>query len=110
MPDGEKILLDNKSEDFFIMQRSNEMVIQNELLTLLRDKLPRYLKVNRQEIQVLTPMRRGELGVERLNEFFQRTLNPPGKSKAEIMFADKTYRKGDKVMQIKNNYHKHLEI
>ena len=108
--DGEKILLDNKSEDFFIMQRSNEMVIQNELLTLLRDKLPRYLKVNRQEIQVLTPMRRGELGVERLNEFFQRTLNPPGKSKAEIMFADKTYRKGDKVMQIKNNYHKHWEI
>ncbi len=108
--DGEKIALDNQSEDFFMMQRSNEAVIQEVLLSLLKEKLPRYLKVNRQEIQVLTPMRRGALGVEQLNAFFQKELNPPGTGKAEVIYTDKIFRKGDKVMQIKNNYHKKWEI
>lgn len=107
---GEEIALDNKSEDFFMMQRSDEQVIREVLFSLLNEKLPRYLKVDRGEIQVLTPMRRGPLGVMQLNEFFQRTLNPPAESKAEVMYSDSVFRRGDKVMQIKNNYRKSWEI
>ena len=107
---GEPIELDNQSEDFFIMQRDNEQVIQQEVLTLLKEKLPRFLKVNREEIQVLTPMRKGALGVEQLNLFLQKMINPPGDGKPELGFADKILRRGDKVMQIKNNYRKEWEV
>ncbi len=107
---GEEIRLDNKSDDFFIMQRSNEIVIREEILSLLKEKLPRFLKVNREEIQVLTPTRLGGLGVGQLNDMFQKSLNPPSSKKGEITYADKTFRRNDKVMQIKNNYRKKWEV
>lgn len=101
---GEPIRLDNKSKDFFFLQREDVGVIQQSLLYLVSEKLPRYLKVTPREIQVLTPMRKGELGVERLNVLLQDKLNPKDTAKREKETARGVLREGDKVMQIKNNY------
>lgn len=101
---GESIRLDNKSKDFFFLQREDTNVIRQSVVYLVREKLPRYLHVNPMDIQVLTPMRKGELGVERLNELLQQELNPADSSKREKETARGVFREGDKVMQIKNNY------
>lgn len=101
---GEQIRLDNKSKDFFFLQREDVGVIQQSLLYLVSEKLPRYLKVEPREIQVLTPMRKGELGVERLNILLQEKLNPKSETKREKETVRGVLREGDKVMQIKNNY------
>lgn len=101
---GEPIALDNKSRDFFMLQRDNVNVIIRVLISLIKDKLPRYVKAESFDIQVLTPMRKGELGVERLNKILQEYLNPPSEEKREREFAHGLFREGDKVMQIKNNY------
>lgn len=101
---GEKVPLDNKSRDFFFLKRQDPNLILRVVLALVQDKLPRYVKAKPFDIQVLTPMRRGALGVERLNEMLQRYLNPPAADKAERETARGVFREGDKVMQIKNNY------
>ena len=101
---GEFIRLDNKSKDFFFLQREDVSVIQQALLYLVSEKIPRYLKVSPREIQVLTPMRKGELGVERLNGLLQEKLNPKDSTKREKETVHGVLREGDKVMQIKNNY------
>lgn len=101
---GEEIRLDNKSKDFFFLQREDLTVIQQSILYLVKEKLPKHLKVKPQEIQVLTPMRKGELGVERLNVLLQEHLNPADPGKKEKEHAKGVFREGDKVMQIKNNY------
>lgn len=107
---GEEICLDNKSRDFFFLQREELTVIQQSILYLVKEKLARYLKVKPQEIQVLTPMRKGELGVERLNVLLQEHLNPPDAAKKEKEQSKGVFREGDKVMQIKNNYQMEWEI
>lgn len=101
---GEEIALDNKSKDFFFLQRENINDIRGLIIALVRDKLPSYVKASSGDIQVLTPMRKGELGVEKLNTVLQEYLNPPSPSKKEKVYGDITFREGDKVMQIKNNY------
>ena len=85
-------------------------MIQKSILYLVKEKLPRYIKVRPQEIQVLTPMRKGELGVERLNELLQEHLNPAEPSKKEKENSRGIFREGDKVMQIKNNYQTEWEV
>ncbi len=107
---GDEIRLDNKSNDFFFLQREDLTVIQQSILYLVKEKLSRHLKVKPQEIQVLTPMRKGELGVERLNELLQAHINPPDASKKEKEHSKGIFREGDKVMQIKNNYQMEWEI
>ncbi len=107
---GEEIRLDNKSKDFFFLQREDLTVIQQSILYLVKEKLARYLQVKPQEIQVLTPMRKGELGVERLNILLQEHLNPADASKKEKEHSRGVFREGDKVMQIKNNYQMEWEI
>ena len=102
--------MDNKSRDFFFLRRANVDHIVNNLILLIRDKLPRYVKARPYDIQVLTPMRKGPLGVELLNAFLQASLNPPDVSKAEKTFGDSVFRVGDKVMQIRNNYQLVWEI
>ena len=77
---------------------------------MIRDKLPGYVHADPYEIQVLTPMRKGELGVERLNQILQQYLNPPDPEKEEKDTSSGTFREGDKVMQIKNNYQMEWEI
>ena len=101
---GRPVELDNKSRDFFFLQRNNIQDVLGVLVYLVRDKLPGYVHVKPYDIQILTPMRKGELGVERLNQVMQQYLNPPSDEKKEKEIAFGLFREGDKVMQIKNNY------
>ena len=107
---GEEVMLDNKSKDFFFLKRQDVNVIISVLITLIKNKLPKYVGATSYDIQVLTPMRKGLLGVERLNSILQEYLNPPEQGKTEKEFGDHLFREGDKVMQIKNNYQLEWEI
>lgn len=107
---GEEIALDNKSMDFFFLERKDVNVIYKHLILLIREKLPPFVEAGPYDIQVLTPMRKGNLGVEVLNEILQRYLNPPSDSKKECQSGERLFREGDKVMQIKNNYQIPWEI
>lgn len=107
---GEQIRLDNKSKDFFLLKRKDVTVIIQVIVALVRDKMPKYVNATAFDIQVLTPMRKGELGVERLNQVLQQFLNPPSPEKKEKEFHNYIFREGDKVMQIKNNYQLSWEI
>lgn len=107
---GEQINLDNKSKDFFLLKRNDVTVIIQVIVTLVRDKMPKYVNATSFDIQVLTPMRKGELGVERLNQILQQFLNPPTPDKKEKEYHNCIFREGDKVMQIKNNYQLTWEI
>lgn len=101
---GEQVSLDNHSKDFLFIRRSEVNQIINATITLVREKLPKYVNAEIQDIQVLTPMRKGALGVERLNEILQRYLNPADDHKREKESGSGVFREGDKVMQVKNNY------
>jgi len=101
---GEPVELNNKSKDFFFLKRQDPNIIIRALLALIQEKLPPYVHAKPYDIQVLTPMRKGALGVERLNEVLQRYLNPPSENKTEKETPRGIFREGDKVMQIKNNY------
>ena len=107
---GEHIKLDNKSKDFFFLERDNYDLIMNNVIKLVNEKLPKYVNANPFDIQVLTPMRKGILGVEKLNPLLQKYLNPPSLDKSEKEYGDTIFRVGDKVMQIKNNYQMEWEI
>lgn len=107
---GEKVQIDNKSRDFFFLRRYDVNVILKVIVTLIQQKLPRYVDADPMEIQVLTPMRKGVLGVENLNIILQKFLNPPSRDKAEKETPRGVFREGDKVMQIKNNYQLEWEI
>ena len=107
---GERVILDNKSKDFFFLKREDPNIIIRVILALIQEKLPKYVDAKPYDIQVLTPMKKGLLGVERLNKILQQYLNPPEKNKAEKEYANRLFREGDKVMQIKNNYQLEWEI
>lgn len=107
---GEQISLDNKSKDFFLLERNDYNVIYKHMIQLIRDKLPAYVNASPYDIQVLTPMRKGNLGVEVLNGILQQYLNPPSSAKREYQQGDCIYREGDKVMQIRNNYQLEWEV
>ena len=107
---GEPVVLDNKSRDFFFLKRQDANTIISVVITLLQKKLPKYVDAETYDIQVLTPMRKGLLGVERMNRILQEYLNPPNQKKTEKEYGDKLFREGDKVMQIKNNYQLEWEI
>ena len=107
---GEHVSLDNKSRDFFFLKREDANVIISVVLTLIRKKLPPYVDADPYDIQVLTPMRKGLLGVERLNTILQEYLNPPSDDKKEHDTGKGRFREGDKVMQIKNNYQMEWEV
>ena len=101
---GLRISLDNKSKDFFFLKRDDATIIQRGMITLIKDKLPKYVDAGPLDIQVLTPMRKGPLGVEGLNEILQKYLNPEQPGKKEHHSGERLFRVGDKVMQTKNNY------
>lgn len=101
---GEKVVADNKSKDFFFLKRYAAEQIANVVTLLVRDKLPGYVDSTSFDIQVLTPMRKGPIGVEQMNKVLQYYLNPPDESKIEKEIGSRLFREGDKVMQIKNNY------
>lgn len=101
---GEEVSLDNKSMDFFFLKRYDADKIINVTLQLIKQKLPKFVNATEYDIQVLTPMRKGLLGVERLNGILQAYMNPADKSKREKEYRGTIFREGDKVMQIKNDY------
>ena len=107
---GEPVTLDNKSMDFFFLKRYDADQIINVTLQLVLQKLPKFVDAQPMDIQVLTPMRKGLLGVERLNQVLQQYLNPPDASKSEKERASGVFREGDKVMQTKNNYQLEWEV
>ena len=107
---GEEVSLDNKSMDFFFLKRYDADKIINVTLQLIKQKLPKFVNATEYDIQVLTPMRKGLLGVERLNGILQAYMNPADKSKREKEYRGTIFREGDKVMQIKNNYQIEWEI
>ena len=107
---GERLILDNKSRDFFFLERNDTDVIYKHMIQLVTEKLPSYVDAQPYDIQVLTPMRKGKLGVEMLNGILQRYLNPASENKKEYMAGETLFREQDKVMQIKNNYQLEWEV
>ena len=107
---GLTISLDNKSKDFFFLERNDVNVIYKHMIQLIREKLPKYVNADSMDIQVLTPMRKGTLGVEQLNQILQQYLNPPDSTKKEHQAGSTVFREGDKVMQVRNNYQLEWEI
>ena len=101
---GRMVRLDNQSRDFFFLERDDVSKIQENILTLVTRQLPRHLGTDPYDIQVLTPVRKGALGVESLNGLLQKYMNPPSEQKSEYRMGDKLLRLGDKVMQVKNDY------
>ncbi len=101
---GEPITADNKSRDFFFLKRNDSERILANMVELIVDMLPGYVGAESADIQVLTPTRKGILGVESMNRYLQEKLNPPARGKKEYLYKETIFRVGDKVMQIKNNY------
>lgn len=101
---GEPVDTEKKSDDFLFIKRYDSGRILGSIITLVKEKLPDYVHSSRMEIQVLTPMRKGALGVNNLNRVLQEALNPPLPNKREKELSQGIFREGDKVMQIKNNY------
>lgn len=107
---GEPVSLENKGRDFFFLKRQDANVIISIVIQLVKEKMPKYVDAPMHEIQVLTPMKKGLIGVERLNVILQEYLNPPDRKKEEKEYGNKKFRVGDKVMQIKNNYQLEWEV
>ncbi|MCQ2519281.1 MAG: ATP-dependent RecD-like DNA helicase [Lachnospiraceae bacterium] len=107
---GEEITADNKSRDFFFLERNNSERILANMVELITQMLPGYVDAKPFDIQVLTPTRKGNLGVEAINKYLQEKLNPPENGKKEYLYRETVFRVGDKVMQIKNNYKAEWEI
>jgi len=107
---GEAIELGRKSRDFLFIRRDQPDAVIGAMITLVKEKLPGYVSAGPFDIQIITPMRKGLLGVERLNPILQSFLNPPSPSKEEKEIGGVIYRVGDKVMQVKNNYQIEWEV
>ncbi|MBO7221940.1 MAG: ATP-dependent RecD-like DNA helicase [Clostridia bacterium] len=97
-------VIDNKSKDFFFEERNSAEEIAKTTLELVTKRLPKYLNVAPDQIQVLCPMKRGSAGIYNLNRYLQSVLNPPAKEKKEFRHGEFIFREGDKVMQMQNNY------
>ncbi|WP_114108246.1 ATP-dependent RecD-like DNA helicase [Clostridioides difficile] len=107
---GEPLYLNTKGKDFFFIRKSTNEEILNEIIGLANERLPKFYKVDKlKDIQVLSSMRKGELGVTNLNIELQKYLNKKEKFKVEESFSKRLFRVGDKVMQVKNNYTKKWE-
>lgn len=101
---GKKFAIGPSSKDFIFIKREEASNVIGAMITLVSQKLPKYVDAKPFDIQVLTPTRKGMLGVERLNTVLQEYLNPKDSSKQEKETGTTIFREGDKVMQIKNNY------
>lgn len=102
--EGREVSTDVKTEDFFMLKRYDSESVISVVIELWMKHLSKHFNVSPLDIQILTPTRIGNIGVEHLNEVLQKYINPPKDDKAECTVKDITIREGDKVMQIKNNY------
>ena len=102
---GEKLILNKKDKDFYFMNERTTKGTVETIINLNKERLPKFYGVDPiRDIQVLTPMKKGEVGINSLNKHLQESLNPKSPDKEERQFGDELFRVGDKVMQIKNNY------
>lgn len=103
---GEYPEVNGKGSDFFFMERGSERAMQELIIELVSKRLPAYYDGIDpiRDIQVLSPTRKGAVGVNELNSILQQAFNPPREGLAEKKFGDHVFRTGDKVMQIRNNY------
>ncbi len=101
---GKMPVLDNKSKDFFFENKDNSKDALQSVVNLVTLRLPKYMNLEPQKIQVLAPIKMGECGVQNINTKLQEVLNPPAPNKAEIQRENIVYRVGDKVMHIANDY------
>lgn len=100
IPSVEKI----QAKDYFCIRGNDPAKLKDSIKTLVLEKLPSYFGIGPKEIQILCPMRKGDLGMHDMNSFMQETLNPPEEGKTEIVLNNTIFREGDKVIHIKNNY------
>ena len=107
---GQQIDFSKKYPDFFLLEKNEPSVIYDYIEVLIKEKLPKQFNINPLDTQILTPMRKGAIGVEVLNPILQARLNPPDSSKKEYLHGDIIFREGDKVMQIKNDYNLEWEV
>lgn len=108
---GENPLVNEKDKDFYFIVENNTRQILDTIVNLNKDRLPNFYDVDPvRDIQVLTPMKKGEVGINSLNKHLQSSLNPKSKDKEEKQIGDEVFRVGDKVMQIKNNYNTEWKI
>ena len=92
------------TSDFFFMRRNNEEAVCSLIRDLCAVRLPQKMGIPADQIQVLSPTRKGAVGTVNLNRLLQAALNPPAPEKKERAFGDYLFREGDRVMQIHNNY------
>lgn len=102
--EGKMPLIDNTSMDFFFESKNEPEFIKNTILDLATTRLPKFLNIDPQQIQVLAPLKAGVCGIENLNKVLQERINPPSSNKRQVEFGQTTFREGDKVMQMSNNY------
>ncbi len=102
--EGKMPLIDNTSLDFFFDSKDDPESIKNTILDLVTTRLPKFLNVEPQSIQVLAPLKAGVCGIENLNKVLQEKINPPASNKRQVEFGSTIFREGDKVMQMSNNY------
>ena len=102
---GEAPALQNSPEgDFFFLRRTSPQAALDTIVELCCRRLPENMGITPEQIQVLSPTRRGACGTASLNRALQQTVNPPAPDKAERLFGERLFRAGDRVMQIRNNY------
>ena len=101
---GELPVLNRTDRDFFFLRRRSPEALVQTVQELCRTRLPQNMGIPASEIQVLSPTRKGETGTKSLNLALQAVLNPPAVGKKEKRFGDFSFREGDRVMQIRNNY------
>lgn len=104
---GEFPILNEKGKDFYFIEENDQLNIKKSLLKLVSKRLPDFYNIESiEDIQVLTPMKKTNIGTVELNNSLQEVLNPKTPDKEEFVKGDRIFREGDKVMQIKNNYEK----
>ena len=101
---GEYPLIRTQGTDFFLERRQTPAEVASSVVALVQTRLPNYMRLDSlRDIQVMAPMKRGDVGVYALNALLQSALNPPG-DKPELSHGGAIFRCGDKVMQVRNNY------
>lgn len=101
---GKMPVLDNRAKDFFFVDKSDPTEVKAEVEALVTTRLPKYLKCEQTDVQVLCPMKKGVAGVISLNAAIRDSLNPKKDSSDDIKCGEYTFREGDKIMQTVNNY------
>ena len=101
---GELPQLRDVKNDFFFLRAGSEEAVSQTIVSLCATRLPQNMGIQPEQIQVLTPTKKGYAGTVHLNKLLQASLNPPAPTKRERSFGEFTFREGDRVMQIRNNY------